>query len=337
MHKLGDLKAKERKVVVRVDWNVASGKALQILDDTRIKRTLPTLNWLLEQGAKQVTILAHLGKTGENKSLKNVARYAEKLWGREIILFETLTQCRADNQSRVKMLENVRRWEGEDSNQPEFAKELADLGEAYVNEAFGEAHRESASIVGIPRLIPGYAGLNLANEVRILRKIIENPERPLAVVMGGAKVEDKLKILEVMAEKADTLMIGGKLANEYIENNVSLKKGRKILTPVEGSDLLDIGSETIKLFSGELAKAKTIVWNGPMGKVEEEQYRAGTHAIYEALVRNEVAFTVVGGGDTLAAIAEEKHLERIDFVSTGGGAMLKFLEKGTLPGIEALK
>lgn len=331
-----NLDPKDKRVIVRADWNVTLGKALQVVDDTRIKRTLPTIKWLLSNGAKQIVLLAHLGKYGEGKSLRGVAEYAQILLGQEITFCDTVTRCHAAT-GKIVMLENLRMWKGEDENDPKFVKELTSLGEVYVNEAFGEAHRESASIVGIAKILPAYAGLNFATEVETLTKVINNPRRPLVVIMGGAKVEDKIKLLEVMSKKADTLLIGGKLANEFLTNEIKLKGDAKVLTPVEGNNLLDIGDETRSLFVEEIKKAGTVIWNGPMGKVEEEQYRAGTHVVYEALVANQEAYTVVGGGDTLAAIRDERHLSRIDFVSTGGGAMLKLLEKGTLPGIEVLE
>lgn len=333
MKTLNELEPKGKKVIVRVDWNVTIGKALQVVDDTRITRTIPTIKWLLDNNAKQIVILAHLGKYGEKKSLHEVAKYAEKLLGKKISFWKTIELCKSDDASNIKMLENLRMWEGEDNNDPEFAQYLAQLGEIYVDEAFGEAHRESASIVGVTKLLPSFAGLNFEKEVETLKRVMEKPERPMVVIMGGAKVEDKIKLLEIMSKKADILIIGGKLANEFVGQGIKLEGGAKVMVPVEGNDLLDIGVQTRMVFADEIAKARTIVWNGPMGKVEEEKYREGTHAIYEAIVDNKAAYVVVGGGDTLAAIRDEKHLERIDFVSTGGGAMLKLLENGTLPGI----
>lgn len=336
MRKLTELNPTGKKIVVRVDWNVSLGKALEIVDDTRIRRTLPTIRWLMDNNAKQIIIIAHLGKFGEGKSLRGVAEYAEGLLGEKISFWPSVVECKSDESSKVKMLENVRMRPGEDKNELEFAKELASLGEVYVDEAFGEAHRESASIVGVAKLLPSYAGLNFAQEVETLGKIINEPTRPLVVIMGGAKVEDKIKLLEIFSQKAETVLIGGKLANEFVQKGMKLTGGARVIVPVEGDDLLDIGVETRKMFAEEIAKAGTVIWNGPMGKVEELQYQAGTHAVYEALIANEAAYTVVGGGDTLAAIGAEAHMERIDFVSTGGGAMLKLLEMGTLPGIEVL-
>jgi phosphoglycerate kinase len=323
-----------KRVIVRVDWNVTLGKALQIVDDTRIVRTLPTINWLLEHGAKQVVLMSHLGKVEEKRSLKPVVEYASRLVGQEITLLDHYTN---QSLSHLVMLENLRLWEGEEKNDEGFAKQLAGLGEIYVNEAFGECHRASASIVGIPKYLSSYAGLWLIDEVETIMRVRENPERPYMVVMGGAKVEDKTKLIEVLSQSADTILLGGKLANEYVQKGMKVSGKAKIVTPIEGSDLLDIGVETQKLYGREIAKAKTVVWNGPMGKVEDEKYRAGTQAIYEAMCANEEAYTLVGGGDTLASIAKEEHLNRIDHVSTGGGAMLKLLEKGALVGVEVLK
>lgn len=325
-----------KRVIVRVDWNVTIGKALQIVDDTRIVRTLPTIKWLLGHGAKQVILMSHLGKAEEKRSLKPVVEYASKLMGEEIELGETIQQTNKLTNQLV-MLENLRFWEGEEANDLDFAKELSGLGDIYVNEAFGESHRETASIVGITKYLPSYAGLWLQDEVETILKVKDNPERPYVVVMGGAKVEDKIRLLEQLSHRADVILLGGKLANEYIQRGMKVSGKAKIVTPIEGSNLFDIGLATQKLYASEIAEAKTIVWNGPMGKVEEAQYRAGTEAIYEAMTKNVGAYTLVGGGDTLASIGKEEHLNRIDHVSTGGGAMLKLLETGSLVGVEALR
>lgn len=328
---------KGKRVIVRVDWNVTLGKALQIVDDTRIVRTLPTIEWLLDHGAKQIILMSHLGKTGEKKSLKPIVEYASKLIGQTIVLKSTMEQCHGDKVSRLMMLENLRLWEGEEKNDPEFVQQLVKLGDLYVNEAFGECHREAASIVGIPKYLPSYAGLWLQDEVETILKVREKPEHPYVVVMGGAKVEDKIKLIEILSQSADVILLGGRLANEYTERGMKVGGKAKIIVPLEGSNLLDIGALTQQLFAREIAKAKTVVWNGPMGKVEEAEYQDGTRAIYEAITANEAAYTLVGGGDTLASIGKEEHLNRIDHVSTGGGAMLKLLEQGSLVGVEVLE
>ncbi len=328
---------RNKRVLVRVDWNITLGKALQIVDDTRIVRTLPTLKLLIKNGARQVVILSHLGKAEEKKSIEPVARYASQLLDEEIRVHKSVSDCRSDKESRVLMLENVRLWEGEDSNDPEFGEQLASLGEIYVNEAFGECHRASASIVGITAHLPSYAGIWLIEEVESILKVRENPEHPFVVVMGGAKVEDKLPLLKLLAERADTILVGGKLANELQAEGIKLKGKANLVLPVEGIDILDIGEETRKIFAELIKNAKTIVWNGPMGKVEDSQYRAGTQAIFEAIVSNDDAYTLVGGGDTLAAVGRDEQIARIDHVSTGGGAMLSLLEKGQLPGLLMLE
>lgn len=326
-----------KRVVVRVDWNVTLGRALQIIDDTRIVRTLPTIKLLIANGAKQVVLISHLGKSAEKRSIEPVVRYAEQLLGEKILLHSTIEQCQSDSVSRIMMLENVRLWEGEDSNEPGFARELASMGEVYVNEAFGECHRESASIVGITKYLPSYSGLWLEDEVEAVLRVRENPEHPFVVVMGGAKVVDKLPLLKLLAERADTILVGGKLANELKVKSEELKGRATVLLPTEGNDILDIGEETRKIFVAEIAKAKTIVWNGPMGKVEDARYRAGTEAVYEAIVKNTRAYSLVGGGDTLAALGSDEQISSIDHVSTGGGAMLALLEKGHLPGLRVLE
>jgi phosphoglycerate kinase len=325
-----------KKVVVRVDWNVTLGKALQIVDDTRIVRTLPTIKWLLAQGATQVILLSHLGKAEEKKSLEQVAVYASNLLG-QTIGFGKTTEDLLQMQEKIVMLENLRFWDGEEKNDPAFSVQIARLGDIYVNEAFGESHREVASIVGITRYLPSYAGMWLQEEFETIMRLRENPEHPYVVVMGGAKVEDKIKLIEVLSQSADQVLLGGKLANEYVERGMKVSGKAQILTPIEGSDLHDIGEATQKVYAGEIAKAKTVVWNGPMGRVEDVQYERGTKAIYEAMTANTEAYTLVGGGDTLASIGKEEHLNAIDHVSTGGGAMLKLLETGSLVGIQVLQ
>lgn len=330
---------RRKKVIVRVDWNVTLGRALQIVDDTRIVRTLPTIRWLLDKGAEQVILMSHLGKpkgVDPSLSLKPVTEYASKLIGQPIDLVDQYSHA-AESSGKIVMLENLRFFDGEERNESEFSKELASLADIYVNEAFGESHREVASIVGVAKLLPSYAGLWLQEEVETILRVRDNPKHPYVVVMGGAKVEDKIKLIEVLSIAADAILLGGKLANEYVLRGLNVGGKAKIITPIEGSDLLDIGPETQKYYAEELGKAKTIVWNGPMGKVEDPTYRSGTEAIYSAISANESAYTLVGGGDTLAAISEEGHLSRIDHVSTGGGAMLKLLEEGSLVGVEVLK
>lgn len=369
---------RNKAVIVRVDWNVTLGKALQIVDDTRIERTMPTIELLLDRGAKKIVLLSHLGKPGGKAdpklSLTHIVRYVKKNLNMNISLCESLEDVKTCGE-RLVMLENLRFWPGEESNDPKFAQELAGLGEIYVNEAFGESHREVASIVGIPNWLPNYAGLWLRDEIETILKIRNWPAQPLVLVMGGAKIADKIKLLEYFRRKATTILLGGGIANTFLaaqgfEMGISLydpenvawakhlmeeRKGARIILPIDATlgeensefngavdnldkinSIEDIGLATRKIFEAEIAIAATVIWNGPMGRVEQKEYRAGTQAIFEAISKNEKAYTLVGGGDTLASIGEDKHLRRIDHVSTGGGAMLKLLEAGTLPGIDAL-
>lgn len=326
-----------KRVIVRVDWNVTQGKALQIIDDTRIVRTIPTIKWLLDHGAKQIILMSHLGKSEERRSLESVVKYAQKLIGENVYLVSDYSEKPLHLSDRLIMLENLRLWGGEEKNDPEFARSLASLGDIYVNEAFGESHRDVASIVSITKYLPSYAGLWFMDEVETIQRVLVEPARPFVVVMGGAKVDDKIKLIAKLSQVADTILLGGKLANEYVMRGIRIEGKAKIMTPKGGSKLFDLDFETQEIYKKVIAGASTIVWNGPMGKVEDESYREGTRAIYEAICANESAYSLVGGGDTLSAIGKEEHLSRIDHVSTGGGAMLALLEAGDLPGIVALK
>lgn len=336
LRSVAELEPRDKRVFVRVDWNVTLGKALQVVDDTRIRRTKKTILDLVERGAKRVILGSHLGKAEEGRSIRPVVEYAEGVIGEKIEFCGASSSCKGI-EGKIVMLENLRLNPGEDNNGEGYVEELVRQADCYVNEAFGVSHRRAASVVGIAKKLPSYAGYNLIEEVERLQTSIDDPERPLVIIMGGAKVEDKLKILELMSQKADKLLLGGKLANEYQQKGLVLGGKAEVLLPVEGDDILDIGERTREIYAREIRQAKTIIWNGPMGMVEDKEYKAGTHAIYEALMENEPAEVVVGGGDTLAAIRDEKHLERIDWISTGGGAMLKLIEKGTLPGLEVLK
>ena len=339
VHKFKTVEAAEvtgKRVVVRVDWNVTLGKALQIVDDTRIVRTIPTIRSLINRGAKQIVLLAHLGKAEERRSLEPVAKYASEVLGESIEFVDTFARLHVCT-NKIVMLENLRFWPGEEANDSEFARQLASLGDIYVNEAFGESHRQAASIVGITQFLPSYAGIWLIEEVETIERVMKSPQRPFVVVMGGAKVDDKIKLLAVLSTKADVILLGGKLANEFVERKMKLPGKARVITPAEGSNLRDIGPKTIRQFAKEIAKAKTVVWNGPMGKVEDPQYRSGTEAVFEAIAANTLGYTIVGGGDTLASLHNEELLGHIDHVSTGGGAMLTLIEKGDLPGLVALR
>lgn len=376
-----DIDVSGKRVLLRVDYNVSlQGKV--IADDTRIRHTLPTINYLLEHGAT-LTLMAHLGRPKSVDpafSLAPVAVHLGELLGQPVAFYRDVKSCLQDTHSKLKMLENLRFFPGEKANDPEFARELASLGEVYVDDAFGAAHRAHASIVGVAALLPSVAGLSFAKEVTTILDSINSPQRPLVVIVGGAKVSDKIQLLDKLIETADTLLIGGGMANTFLcglgyavgqsycelevvatakkllAKSVRLKKTILLPTDVVVGNLktgihngvvtldhippdmmaLDIGPQTQVEYGAVIASAGTVIWNGPMGVFEEPQFAIGTDFIFHSLAENSSAFVIVGGGDTLKAIKKQSHLDRIDHISTGGGAMLELIEKGTLPGIEAL-
>lgn len=326
-----------KKVLLRADLDVPL-KNGEVVDNFRIEAALPTVRYLVKNKAK-VIIAAHLGrpegKVVEKLRLDSVTK---KLRG-------YLPAIHKD----VLFLENLRFHHGETSNDPAFAKELASLADIYVNDCFATSHREHASIVGVPQLLPSYAGLQLEKEImmllflrsgkskvlerseRFLYNIITNTKGPMLFIVGGAKGETKAPLVKKLSKVADKILLGGTLMFEK-----SLEEIPNIVFPVDAVGTKDIGPETVKMFVEEIKKAKTIVWNGPLGVVNTQKFEVGTRKIAEALTESS-GYTVVGGGDTVAALTRFGLRDKIDFVSTGGGAMLQFLAEGTLPGLEALE
>lgn len=300
----GDLSGK--RVLVRVDWNVPLDNG-RVLDDYRIKESLPTIEFLQKAGAK-VILATHLEP--------------------EDSLVEPLKSFLPEG---VELLENLRQNKGEKDNSEAFAKDLASKADVFVNEAFSVSHREHASIVGVPKFLPSYAGLEFEREVSELSKIF-NPEHPFVFLLGGAKFETKLPLVEKFLNIADKIFIGGAMAKHAA--STPLAKNPKITLPLGDITALDANEENIALIKKMLDGAKFVVWNGPLGAYERG-YKYGTEALAN-LVANSGATTVVGGADTLAAIKELNIFDKFGFVSAGGGAMLDFLANGTLPGIEAL-
>jgi len=386
-----DIDVKGKRVLIRVDFNVPRNKATgEITNDTRIQAALPTLNYLLEQDAK-VIIMTHLGrpKAGEFEDefrLDAVAKRLEELLGRpvkkanEAVGPEVEAMVAALQPGEVLMLENVRFYAGETKNNEEFSAQLAKLGDVYVNDAFGTAHRAHCSTEGVGHLLPAVAGFLMEKEIEALGGALNHAEHPFVAIIGGAKVADKIGIIQHLLEKVDTLIIGGGMANTFLqaqgyalgkslveEEKIELAKevmakaaagGKKLLLPVDvivadGIDLpetaasvsidaiaadkmaLDIGPETIKLYQAAVADAKTVIWNGPMGVFEVDAFAEGTNQVAQAVAASD-ANSVVGGGDSVAAIEKAGLSEKISHISTGGGASLEFLEGKVLPGIAVL-
>jgi phosphoglycerate kinase len=372
---LDDLDVDGKRVLVRVDFNVPLDGE-RITDDTRIRAALPTIERLRERGAR-LLLVAHLGRPKDREPEFSLAPAAERLGG----LLKTDVALAADldhvPDGDVVMLENIRYEPGETKNEPELAQRLADLADAYVNDAFGAAHRGHASTEGVAHLLPSAAGLLLQREVETLTGIVEDPSRPLVAIVGGAKVTDKIGVLEAFLDRADAILIGGAMAFPFLSvqghsigdslcADEDLEPARELLErgedklrlPVDlvlgrafdadterraldGVDVpdgwmgLDVGPRTAEAYGEEIAGAGTVFWNGPMGAFELEPFAAGTRAVAEA-VAAAPGITVVGGGDSAAALAQFGLADRVTHLSTGGGASLELIEGKTLPGVEVL-
>ncbi|MBF1178505.1 MAG: phosphoglycerate kinase [[Eubacterium] sulci] len=387
-----DIELKGKRVLIRCDFNVPLDSNQNITDDTRIRAALPTLEYMVTHGAK-VVVMSHLGrpkgKAAAEFSLAPVAVRLAELLGKQVEFADSdvvvddsvKEKVAALKDGDVLLLQNVRFRKEETDNEPGFAKELASLGDVFVQEAFGTAHRAHASTAGVADYLPCVSGFLIEKEVKFLGSALQNPQRPFVAIMGGAKVGDKIKVIENLLTKVDTLIIGGGMSYTFYKamgleigtsildaDNIDLAKmllekatslNVKLLLPVDivcadefsndakyqtysrdqiPSDMmgLDIGEETIKLYSEEIAKAKTVVWNGPMGVFEMENFAKGTKAIAEALATSD-ATTIIGGGDSAAAVEQFGLADKMSHISTGGGASLEFLEGKILPGISIIE
>ena len=384
-----DIDLKGKKVLVRCDFNVPMDENQNITDNTRIVAALPTIKYLLENNCA-IILCSHLGRPkGEFKpefSLKPVAKELANLLGKEIIMANDVigedAKAKASKleQGQILLLENVRFHKEETDNDSAFAKELAAMAEIYVSDAFGSTHRAHASTAGVAEFLTAVSGFLIEKELQFLGNAISNPERPFVAILGGAKVSDKIGVIDSLLEKVDTLMIGGGMAYTFFKaqgyevgdsirelDKLDLakdlmkqakEKGVKLMLPVDtkigkeyqpdtesktvawteipqGWEGFDIGEETIKQYIEELKKAKTIVWNGPLGLFEFDQFAVGTNSIAKALAEIN-ATTIIGGGDSSAAVKKIGLEDKMTHISTGGGASLEFLEGKALPGIECL-
>lgn len=378
---LNNLKVKNKKVLVRADLNVKL-KDGKVENDYRMRMILPTVDYLINAGAK-VILASHLGRPiGREKKLSMavIEPALAKVLKRKVVFAadcigsDVKKIIRETPQTQVILLENLRFYPEEEMNDADFSEELASIADIYVNEAFAVCHRRHASVVGITEYLPSAAGFLLAKEINVLTKSIENPERPLVVIMGGVKAETKIRIVKRMLKKADKIILGGILAiialkakgidigaseicgieigNSFNVNSPKIVLPRDVVAArsEDGKNtaqereinkinfdekIFDIGAETAEEFIGIVKQAKTIIWNGPMGLFEDDRFSNGTKRLARAVAASG-AYTVVGGGDTIAALQKFSFLDRIKHISTGGGAMLAFIEGEEMPGIDAL-
>jgi len=392
-----DVDVRGKRVLTRVDFNVPikeHGDEIEITDDTRVREALPTINYLRQQKAKTI-LMSHFGrpkgKRVQKYTLRPVGDHLHTLIDQPVIFShdvigevpEKIVAAMKDGD--VALLENLRFHPGEEANDPKFASALAEFGDVYVNDAFGAAHRAHASTVGVTMFFETRAmGFLMEKELKYLHQDLDNPAKPFVVIMGGAKVSDKIGVLKALMKKADTILIGGAMANTFFKAqeipigasrveadktnlanellDLAKERGVKLLLPIDvveaqeirpgaptrntsrlsrehgitdGWQAVDIGNATIALFKEEIAKAKTILWNGPVGIFEIPDFAEGTIAIAEALAKSG-ATTVIGGGDSVTAVKQAGLADKMTFISTGGGASLELLEGKELPGVAAL-
>ena len=384
-----DVELKGKRALIRVDFNVPLDENLNITDDIRIRAALPTIKYALDKGAK-VILMSHLGrpdgKADEKLRMAPVAKRLRELLNKPVT---AMKDCIGDDVKKavssmkagdVILLENLRFHAEEEKNDPNFAKELAALGDVFINDAFGTAHRAHASTEGVTHYLPSVAGFLLEKEIEYLGNAVDNPKRPFIAILGGAKVKDKIKVIDNLLNKVDALLIGGGMAYTFLKvqgktigsskldkdgldtAKAALEKAAKkkipLILPVDhvvadkfdasanarvvGVDIpdgwmgLDIGPKTIKLFEDKLKSSKTIVWNGPLGVFEMDKFAKGTEDVARFIASLKGVTSVIGGGDTAAAMAKFKVEDKMTHISTGGGASLEYLEGRGLPGIDAL-
>jgi 3-phosphoglycerate kinase len=347
---LKDYSLISKRVLVRCDFNVSLDEKGEITDDFRIKQTIPTIQYLIDQKAR-IILMSHLGdpegkvipELKLDKVAERLAEYLNCPIAKEddCIGAEIEGQSNSLEMGKILLLENLRFHKEETEvvdSLPnlDFAKMLSYLGDIYVNDAFGACHRNNASIVGVPRYLPHCAGMLLEKEIQSLDTITSNPEKPMIVIVGGTKVETKAKFINNISKTADYVLVSGLIAKEIAEKNIKFDYPEKIILPVGKLDDPDIDEESIKIFEEKILQAQTILWNGPFGKFEDKKYARGTLAIANAIIDSK-AFSVVGGGETVEFLNKQGMIDKFSHVSTGGGAMLSYLAGDAMPGLEALE
>lgn len=369
-----DFNFKNKTVLIRCDFNISFDEKGNVLDDLRVRESIPTILEVINGGGKAVLI----GHTSEGKTLKDMIPLLEGHLKKKIEFISKTGQemsmmIKEASWGDILLLENLRLFDGEEENSEHFASELAITADFFINEAFSVCHRNHASVVRLPDLLPHCAGFGLVQEIKALSRVRDNPERPIVTIIGGAKVASKIKVVETFLEKSDSVLLGGKLANEILIikgiikdkpwpdeevikeiENVKLTSNKihlpvdlivdgeysfRIVTPntvKTEEEIYDIGPETVKIFSKIISEARMIIWAGPLGFFEDKKYEKGTREIAQAIAMNRKAFKVIGGGDTGIALTKFHLRDSMDHISTGGGAMLDFIAGKKLPGLKAL-
>lgn len=342
---LQDIDIVGKTVLVRVDFNVELDEKQDVKEKYKLRAAKETIDFLFEHGAAKVALATHFGrpegKRNEQFAVRQIADDAERILERNIAFAD---DCIGDTVKTALnslptgtplLLENVRFHSGDETNDESFTKELSAPFDCFVNEAFSVCHRNQGSVTGITKFLPSVAGLHLIREVENLTRVREQPERPALAVIGGAKITTKLPLIKALEKKYDRVLVGGKIAIEAMEQHLKFTDTVTLSDDYNSPEQFDIGEHSIAKFREEILLAKTIVWNGPVGKFEQPKYARGTRAILDAIVESG-AFSVVGGGESVEVLEEANAMKKISFVSTGGGAMLEFLAGGPMPGLEPL-
>ena len=346
IRKIQDADVRGKKVLVRVDFNESVDGSGDVMSSYKIAIAKDTIAYLIENGASYIGLLSHFGRPESREdrscSLEQITDDVSRVLGRDVdFVPECIGQVVRDAmdkyaEGQVLLLENVRYHEEEERDDPRFAGELCAAFDLYINEAFAVSHRKHASLHAITKCMPSYAGLWMQKEIKNLMRIKEAVDHPAVAIIGGAKIETKVPMIMEFARTYDTVLVGGRTAVEAIEKKMDLPKN--VVLPLDFAyQYFDIGPLTIDRFTQYIQNARTVVWNGPMGKIEESEYKKGTLALINAMAQNTEAFSLIGGGESVQVAEESGVLDKISFVSTGGGAMLAMLGGEDMPGVEALK